>query len=205
VYIQPQPPQSCKPLNVYRKPTVPLEDGTVYKLSYIGTDAATAAECRVRPLRRKDNLSPADHVTSETTYRHDYTCRPEAVPAEHDHRYLQGLFGARGMPSLTTQQYDYTTKPVNRIVNFRRYNNIRPSSSPMDFTTIASASYRPIENCRPAQSCKPQRCYIAPSKPFPKDTVHTLSYMPPGQFLYVGDEEGDSTDQCSSYCQCFSQ
>jgi hypothetical protein len=33
VYIQPQPSQSCKPLNVYNKPTVPFEDGTVYNLS----------------------------------------------------------------------------------------------------------------------------------------------------------------------------
>lgn len=33
VYIQPEPLQSCKPLNVYKNPAVSFEDSTVYKLS----------------------------------------------------------------------------------------------------------------------------------------------------------------------------
>jgi hypothetical protein len=49
----------------------------------------------------------------------------------------------------------------------------------MEDTTITSASYQPIEKCTPAQSYKPQRCYNAPSTPFARDTVYTLSYMPP--------------------------
>jgi hypothetical protein len=33
VYIQPEPPQSCNPLNVYKTQKVSFEDGTVYKSS----------------------------------------------------------------------------------------------------------------------------------------------------------------------------
>lgn len=134
VYKQPQPAKSCKPLNVYKEPTVSFEDGTVYNLSYFGTDADTAAQCRGKALRRPDNLSPEGHMSSDT---------------------------------------------------------------------ITSASYQPTGKCRPAESCKPLRCYKAPSTPFAKDSVHTLSYMPPGEFVYVEDEEGDSTDQeCSCCCEC---
>jgi hypothetical protein len=227
VYIQPQPGQSCKPLNIYKKPTVSFEDGTVYRLSYFGTDGGTAAECRGRSLRRQDNFVPASHMSSDTTHRHDYTWWPEALQYEPAHPHSHDLFVGGPKPSLTTQKEDYTP-----------YNNIRLSDSPMDDTTITSASYQPIEKCRPGESFKPQRCYNVPSTPFAKDTVHTLSYMPPpetervrgykqenyqrstttidgnsiysmsymppGEFVYVGNgEERNSTDrQCSSYCEC---
>jgi hypothetical protein len=228
VYIQPQPSQSCKPLNIYEKPTVPFEDNTVYTLSYFGTDGNTAAECRRRALRRQDNLFPAGHMSRDTTHRQDYRWWSEAVPAESDHRHSHDFLSGGRMPSLTTQKHRY-----------RPYNNIRLSNSPMEDTTITSASYQPIEKYRPAESCKPRRRYKVPSTPFAKDTVHTLSYMtppktekvrgykkenyerpttkfdsksiysmsymPPGVFVYVGDREGDSTGrQCSSDCECYS-
>jgi hypothetical protein len=56
------------------KPTVSFEDGTVYKLSYFGTDGDTAAECRSSAVRRQDNFLPAGRMSSDTTHRHDYRC-----------------------------------------------------------------------------------------------------------------------------------
>jgi hypothetical protein len=205
-YIQPQPPQSCKPVNVYKTPTVSFEDGTIYRLSYFRPDADTAAECRGRSLRRLSNFLPAGHMSSDTTHRHEYTWRPEPVPAEPDNRTLHDFLGGGRMPSLTTQKHDYTPKPVTTIVNVRPCDNIRLSDSSMEDTTITSASYQPIEEWTLTESCKPQRPYNAPSTPFAKDTVHTLSYIPPGEFVYVGNEEADSTDRrCSSSCKCCSQ
>ncbi|XP_033606684.1 uncharacterized protein LOC117282186 [Cryptotermes secundus] len=156
VYIQPQPAKSCKPLNIYKKPTVSFEDGTVYNLSYIGNDADTAAQCRGRALQRRQNLFPAGHMSSETTYRHDYGWWPEAVPAESARPHSLPLFGGGPMESLSTQKHDYTPKPVTGIVNFGPYNNIRLSDRPMEKTTIARLSYQPIEKYIPTESCKPQ-------------------------------------------------
>ena len=73
----------------------------------------------------------------------------------------------------------------------RRPDNLFPEGQDSS-DTVTSLSYQPIRNCKPAASCKPQRCYKAPSTPFAKDTVYTLSYMPPGEFVYVGN--GDSTN-----------
>jgi hypothetical protein len=118
-------------------------------------------------------------MSSDTAHRHDYRWWHEAVPAEPAHPHPCDFFGGGRMLLLTTQKHDYTTKPVTRIVNFRPYNNIRLSGSPMEDTTVSSASCQPIENCRPAESFKLQSPYNAPSTPFAKDMVHTLSYMPP--------------------------
>jgi hypothetical protein len=233
LYIQPEIPQSCKPSNVYQKPTVSFEDDTVYKLSYFGSDG----ECYSSALRRQDNLVPEGHMSTDTTHRHDYRGWSEAVPAESAHPHSRDFFDGGPMSSLTTQKHDYRPKPVTRTVKFGPYNSIRLPDSCMEGTTITNASYQPIENCRPAESCKPQRCYKVPSTAFAKDTVHTLSYMPlpktekvrgfkkenyekptttldansiysmsynpPGDFVYVGDGGEDSTDQqCSSNCEC---
>jgi hypothetical protein len=175
VYIPPEIPQSCKPSNVYQKPTVNFDDNTVYKLSYFGSNR----ECGSSALRRQDNLVPEGHTSSDTTHRHDYREWPEAVPAEPAHPHSGDFFGDGPIPSLTTQKHDYRPKPVTRFVKYGPYNNIRLPDSCMEGTTITNASYQPIENCRPAESCKPQRYYKGPSTEFAKDTVHTMSYMPP--------------------------
>jgi hypothetical protein len=91
VYIQPTPPKSCKPADVYKKPTVPVEGGTVYKLSYPGIDEDTIAKYRRIEIRHQDNLVPGGGMGSDTTHRHDYrkwtqddSTRPAGIRTKRD-------------------------------------------------------------------------------------------------------------------------
>jgi hypothetical protein len=120
---------------------------------------------------------------------------------------LQGPSTPFAKDSVYTLSYMHPGTDADTAAQCRRKSLRRPDNlsleGDMSFETTYSASYQPIGNCRPAESCKPQRCYKEPSTPFAKDSVYTLSYMPPGEFLYIGNEEGDSKDhQCPSYFEC---
>jgi hypothetical protein len=241
VYIQPKPSESCKPPNEYKEPTVNFSDDTVYRMSYMGADEDTAAMCRSRSLKRRDNLAPAGEVSNDTTQRHDYRGWPEAVPAKLAQPHDRDFFGGGRMSSLTTQKHDYRKKPMIPITRFTPDDKLRLSDKCMEDKSIATLSYQPHYNSKPAESCKPLRSYQVPSKEFHKNTVYTMSYIPlpategarrfrkgkyvkpttpfdgdsvyslsyypPGEFVYVGDgasiEKGVLSDrQTCSNCGC---
>ncbi|PNF19564.1 hypothetical protein B7P43_G17978 [Cryptotermes secundus] len=196
-YIQPQPAKSCKPINVYKKPTVPFEDGTVYILSYFGTYADTAAQCRQKSLRRPDNLSLEGDMTFETITSE--SCQPTGICRPAESCKPQRCYKAPSTPfakdSVYTLSYMHPVTDADTAAQCHRNSLRRPDNlsleGDMSFETTYSASYQTIGNGRHAESFKPQKCYKAPSTPFSKDSVYTLSYMHPGT-------DADTAAQCRS-------
>ncbi|XP_023718103.1 uncharacterized protein LOC111870227, partial [Cryptotermes secundus] len=186
-----RPAESCKPQRCYKAPSTPFAKYSVYTLGYMhpGTDTDTAAQCRRKSLRRPDNLSLEGNMCFETTYTASYQSSGNCRPAEccKPQTYYKAPSTPFAKDSVYTLSYihpgtDADTTALCRRKSLRRPDNLSLEGN-MCFETTYTASYQPFGNCISAESCKPQRFYKAPSTSFAKDSVYTISYMPPGEFV----------------------
>lgn len=178
-YVQPEKPKSYKPKSVYSPPAENFPTDTVYKRSYEPIDDETRRNCRPVGGAPRGNLTNCGPFSPNTTQRMSYGPIPNPEPAQRFYPHEYNLKGQGPMQDLTTHQHDYTPKPIQPLRPFKYQENIGLPETPMENRTTNRLSYMPIDlKCiDPPHSYRPTQ-EVAPSEPFPKDTIYKTSYLP---------------------------
>ncbi|KAG5680092.1 hypothetical protein PVAND_009618 [Polypedilum vanderplanki] len=178
-YIQPPRRQSFKPSACYKRPEIPMSGDTIYRRSYEGVDACTAACCRAPPVRPNGLLrTPCAKFDGETITQLSFQpyCRIERVrPIVPQPRSLLGKGPIQG---LTTQKHDYVPKFQYKRMRFSPRDNLRRINGCFEKETIHRLSFLPPCVNSKVQSFKPLNFYKKPELPMDCETVQKLSYTP---------------------------
>ncbi|XP_054281721.1 uncharacterized protein LOC128999315 [Macrosteles quadrilineatus] len=179
-YIQPERPQSFKPITSFKQPDCKINDGTTYKMSYYGFDPKVVKNCRGQPVIAKENLVSSGDFSSDTTHKMSYGAWPgfkpptTIVPADHK------LIGDGPLSHLTTHKHDYTPKPLQEVERVIHEGNLGFSQDPMEDKTTNNMSYQVPDYNRfePATSFKPNSIFNPPSSKMDDKTTHKMSFQP---------------------------
>lgn len=179
-YVQPEKPQSYKPVTVYCPPTENFPSDTVYKRSYQPIDSETRRNCRPPGGAPRPNLTTCGPFSPNTTHRMSYCPIPCREPSKRYYPRENDLKGRGPMQELTTHRHDFTPKPMHPVRPYKYLENIGVPETPMERQTTHRMSYTPIDiKCLdPPQSYRPVQQVSPPCEPFPAETVYRTSYLP---------------------------
>ncbi|XP_066583812.1 stabilizer of axonemal microtubules 2-like [Prorops nasuta] len=174
-YIQPEVPRSFAPVRQYCKSNIPLEDNTVYKLSYWENPPLPA-----EPIRPDDRLKLgqgpiSDETTHKLSYVGNWCVKPEECIMPCDRQ----LLGRGPMQDVTTQKHDFTWKCLAPPEPIKERPNLYNACAAMSDDTTYKLSYFPSGDCTtPTQSYAPIRNYERSDVPMEGRTTYNLSYWP---------------------------
>ncbi|XP_034248343.1 stabilizer of axonemal microtubules 1-like [Thrips palmi] len=177
-YVQPLPPPSCAPKQVYRHPKIAVEGSTVYKHSYPGFPPEVAL--LAKPDLCRPDQGPIKvpgvidgHTTTTLSYQYPHGTRPQPCRP-----FGSNLMGRGPMQDATTQKVDYCAKPYCRREPFSDPRMPFPDT-PMEGWTTTQMSYAHPQGATAAQSMKPvARVHKVPC-PVDGLTTQKMSYVPP--------------------------
>ncbi|KAG5871532.1 hypothetical protein JTB14_000221 [Gonioctena quinquepunctata] len=125
-YIQPPRPKSYAPSRKFMPPEMKMEDGTIYRKSYIPVE--TDKPEKIIP---EDNLCVGEGKISDNTVN-KMSYQPHKVkpacpiyPCEHK------LLGEGPMQDITTQKHDFVPKPYVKPISFKPFTNLYSSDCPL--------------------------------------------------------------------------
>lgn len=179
-------PAGCKPELILPKPqfmfpNVPMDCGTVQKMSFPGHLCVDRRQ-PIYPKSRK--LFAGGRVEDWTTQKLSYECkpfsrRPLMKPCDTMPKSCCSL------ERDTTNRLSYMQPNIEcRTQSFKPCVQFQKSGVQMDMNTTQKLSYLPV--CSPIKECLPWAVkpkYRAPEIPMETRTVQTMSYGPPGTFI----------------------
>lgn len=173
-YTQPPRPKSFAPVSTYQKPKQPIECATIYRKSYIPSQAP-----RPDPIRPSDNIcGNKSSFAKDTIHRMSYPgwggVRPSEaiVPCAH-------LGSNEGpMQEITTHRHDFVPKPLSRPEQFVPSNNIFSSNQQISDKTINRLSYQPVSSFEKVEPVIPRGQLERPQGEISCSTIQNMSYRP---------------------------
>ncbi|CAG9773647.1 unnamed protein product [Ceutorhynchus assimilis] len=173
-YIQPNRPQSYAPERKYLPPDLKMEDGTIYKKSYIPAIAE-----KPKQIIPENNLCVGEGKFAEDTINR-MSYKPVKIdpacpfyPCEHK------LIGEGPMQDLTTNKHDYVPKPFVKPEAVKPFTNLFTSDCPLSDKTVNRMSYMPIDlNKAKVTPFHPTNAIEKPTGKISDKTVNKMSYQP---------------------------
>lgn len=172
-------PDQIRPPGNLAPASGPPEKDTTYKLSYMGT-----CQRPVSPIKpRSNNLRMSGEVETCTTNRHDYTPksapRPALMTPSSDYKPPSGE-----PPKETIYKLSYLgpcgIKPPPAIKPENR--RVQPPMESHDTTYRLSYMNVPVQS-KPLMPWADRAVYRRPTIKMENDTIHRMSYQPPGQYI----------------------
>lgn len=180
VYIQPPVRESCAPKRSYHRPTVSLDDATVYRKSFYEFDTATMTKCRP-PMAVPPNSLNTDRsveVASDTTHSLSYIEHDEYRPGELIRPRSRLCVGKGPIQDVTTNRHDFVPKIVPKQPIHEPNDHFVASDVPLSSNTTTKLSYPGQFNVPLTEICKPSQELQPSDSPIQKDTIQKLSYGP---------------------------
>lgn len=162
-YIQPPRRQSFKPLNYYRKPSIPMSTETIYRKSFEGVDTNTASCCRAQPYNPTGFLrTPSGPFSKETVTKMSFQPFCGVERARPFYPQSRSLLGKGPMQGLTTQKHDFVPKFQYRRSKVLPRDNISKSCASFEKCTVQKLSFQPHCGVSRTESFRPVANYRKP-------------------------------------------
>ena len=178
-YVQPPKPVSFKPVSSFKSPKVPIDSQTVYKRSFQGVDASTAAFCRPLPCK-PDGKFRVSHqpIEKDTVAKLSYPGHFGVSKQRSIFPCRRSLLGKGPIQKVTTQKHDFVPKRICLTGLAKPPDADWRSHQAMESNTTMKLSFQQPANVTRTVSCKPESAYRPPLGPMDTRTTQKQSYMP---------------------------